>query len=63
MRWKMELIIGNEIIECDACGNEITLAIKFLNKLYENEDVIVCSNCISTGVELIILYNQQCEIA
>lgn len=55
----MELILKNEMIECDACGNGITLGIKFLNKLYENVDVIICHNCISIGIELITLHKEQ----
>jgi predicted nucleic acid-binding Zn-ribbon protein len=49
----MEVITRNDMIECDACGNGITIAIKFLNKLYEGEDVVICNHCITNGIELI----------
>lgn len=49
----MELIADNKDIECDSCGNEINLAIKFLNKSCENEDVVICNHCIENGTQLI----------
>ena len=54
----MELINRKEI-ECDICGNEVTIAVRFLNKLYENQDVIICNRCMSNGAELMIHHNQQ----
>jgi len=58
----MELITENIRIECDACGNGMTPAIRFSNRLYENEDVVICSHCITEGKELIAVLNQQSTV-
>ena len=55
----MELIHENEMIECDACGKGVTIAIKFLNRLYENQDVVICNQCIMDGSDLINRRNHE----
>lgn len=57
----MEVIEGNAPIECDLCGNKIHLTIQFLSKVFEKEYVIICSDCIHNGGNLIYQHAEEMQ--